>query len=66
MGTWSDHEVAELLAEVFSDPCSCNFNGNDEWLPEYCEYAETKCPNVDGVICWEQFLKYRGKKHEVS
>lgn len=62
----TDIEIAEMLLDLFGDPCACNYNNIDEWLPKYCEYAETKCPNVDGVTCWEQFLKYRGKKREVS
>lgn len=59
---WSNHEVAELLAEAMGDTCACNVNGNDEWLPEYCEFAETVCPHVVGVTCWEQYLTHRGKR----
>lgn len=55
---YTAHEVAEILADVFTDSCACNFNGNDEWLPEKCELLSS-CPNPDGVACWEQFLKYR-------
>jgi hypothetical protein len=36
--------------------------GNDEWLPNYCEFANTCCPHPAGVACWEQYLKYRDKK----
>lgn len=53
------HEVAELLAEVIGDRCACNFNGNDEWLPEKCEVIDS-CPEPVGVACWEQYLKWRG------
>ena len=60
-GEWNNHEVACLLAEMFGDNCACNLNGIDEWLPKYCEFAETCCPNPVGVACWEQFLKHRAK-----
>lgn len=60
-GEWNNHEVACLLAEMFGDDCACNLNGIDEWLPQYCEFAETCCPNPGGVACWEQFLKHRAK-----
>ena len=60
-GEWNNHEVACLLAEMFGDDCACNLNGIDEWLPQYCEFAETCCPNPVGVACWEQFLKHRAK-----
>lgn len=57
--TWTNHEVACLLAELFGDDCACNFNGINEWLPEKCDFIDI-CPNTVGVACWEQFLKYRG------
>lgn len=60
-GEWNNHEVACLLAEMFGDDCACNLNGIDEWLPQYCEFAETCCPYPVGVACWEQFLKHRAK-----
>ena len=53
------HEVACILAEAFGDDCACNFNGNDEWLPEKCEVIDS-CPEPVGVACWEQYLKWRG------
>ena len=53
------HEVACILAEAFGDDCACNFNGNDEWLPEKCEVIDS-CPDPVGVACWEQYLKWRG------
>ena len=59
---WTTHEVACLLAEVTGDDCACNVNGNDEWLPFVCEFAETTCPNVVGVACWEQWLVHRKEK----
>ena len=52
------HEVACILAEAFGDDCACNFNGNDEWLPEKCEVIDS-CPEPVGVACWEQYLKWR-------
>ena len=60
---YSAHDVALILSDVFGDSCACNFNGNDEWLPEKCELLGT-CPDVVGVACWEQYLKWRGQKEE--
>ena len=57
------HEVACILAEAFGDDCACNFNGNDEWLPEKCEVIDS-CPEPVGVACWEQYLKYNDRKEE--
>ena len=56
---YTAHEVACILAEAFGDDCACNFNGNDEWLPEKCEVIDS-CPEPVGVACWEQYLKWRG------
>ena len=56
---YSEHEVACILADLFCDACACNYNGIDEWLPKMCEFADKECPNVVGVACWEQFLKYK-------
>lgn len=59
------HEVACILADAFGDTCACNFNDIDEWLPEKCDFAEKECPNVVGVACWEQYLKYKEEReHE--
>ena len=58
---YTAHEVACILAEAFGDDCACNFNGNDEWLPEKCEVIDS-CPEPVGVACWEQYLKWRGYK----
>lgn len=58
---WTDHDVACLLAETLGDDCACNLNDIDEWLPFYCEFADTSCPYPGGVACWEQYLKYREK-----
>lgn len=59
---YTAHEVAEILAELYADDCACNSDGNDEWLPKYCEFAETVCPHLAGVACWEQWLKWREKR----
>lgn len=59
-GEWNNHTVACLLADLFGDPCACNYCGIDEWLPKKCDFANKECPNVVGVACWEQFLKHRG------
>ena len=58
---WNNHTVACLLADMFDDPCACNYNGIDEWLPEKCEVIDA-CPNPVGVACWEQFLTYRKER----
>jgi hypothetical protein len=60
-GIMTNHEVACMLAELFDDPCACNYNGIDEWLPEKCELQES-CPKPVGVACWEQFLKWRSER----
>ena len=60
---YSAHDVSLILSDVFGDSCACNFNGNDEWLPEKCELLDT-CPDVVGVACWEQYLKWRDQKEE--
>jgi hypothetical protein len=56
---WDNHKVACLLADMFGDTCACNYNGIDGWLPKKCDFANSECPNVAGVACWEQFLKYK-------
>lgn len=63
-GTWTTHEVACLLAEATGDNCACNVNGNDEWLPFECIYAQQECPNVEGAACWEQWLAHREEKNK--
>jgi hypothetical protein len=56
-------KVAEMFNEQFWDNCPCNFNNNDEWLPEVCEYANTcDCPCIKG---WEQFVKHYGERKEL-
>ena len=59
--TYTAHDVACILAELFGDDCACNFNGIDEWLPKHCELQDS-CPNPYGVACWEMYLKYRDKR----
>lgn len=39
---------------------------NDEWLPQYCEFADNVCPNTVGVACWEQYLSHRGEREDVE
>lgn len=55
-GYFSTHQVACMLADILKDTCACNYNGNDEWLPKVCDFAETCCPDPVGVACWEQFV----------
>ena len=56
---YNNHEVACILADLFGDPCACNFNDIDTWLPYKCDFRETCCPNPVGVACWEQYLKHK-------
>lgn len=55
----NNHEVACIIADLFGDPCACNFNNIDEWLPYKCDFRETCCPNPVGVACLEQYLKHK-------
>lgn len=55
---YNRHQVACIIAELFGDACACNYNGINEWLPYYCDFAEKECPDVVGVACWEQYLKH--------
>lgn len=56
-GEWTTEQVAEMLANLFGDECACNWNGNDEWLPMACKYADTQCPDPkEKHGCWMQFL----------
>ncbi len=55
--TYTLDEVAEILANLYGDDCACNCSGNDEWLPQYCKYADTECPvPKEKHGCWKQFL----------
>ena len=58
--TYTLEEVAELLANLFGE-CACDVNGNDEWLPLACKYADTECPRPkEENGCWMQFLLQGG------
>lgn len=48
-------EIAKMLFEQL-DFCPCDVNGNDEWLPLYCDHNNT-C-DCDYMECWRQFVKY--------
>lgn len=61
-GRFTRHDMAVLLAEIFDDRCACNYNDIDEWLPQYCEFVNTCCPEPVGVACWEQFLTWLDKR----
>ena len=56
-GLYTRHEVAGIIADLLGT-CACDYSGNDEWLPQYCEFADNVCPNTVGVACWEQYLKH--------
>ena len=51
--------VAQMFYDFTGDLCPCNFNGNDEWLPEVCELLN-ECPNPSGdkLGCWKQYIKH--------
>ena len=56
-------KVAEMLYEVYGDPCACNYNNNDEWLSEACEYDFDECPEPkDPLGCWKQYVKHYGER----
>ena len=63
-GLYTRHEVACIIAELFGGTCACDYSGNDEWLPYYCEFADNVCPNTVGVACWEQYLTHKDKREE--
>ena len=63
MRLYNYHDVAEILAEACGDECACNLNDNDEWLPKYCEYADTCCPYPEHLGCWEQYVLHLDKLH---
>lgn len=66
-GWWNNHEVACIIADLMGDACACNHNGIDEWLPKFCDFANTDaCPHPVGVACWEQFLKWKGEADETD
>mgnify|MGYP007012582167 CR=1 FL=1 len=58
---YTEEEVAEILYEATNEDYACNINGNDEWLPYVCEYANSaECPS--GKECWLQYVKHRHKR----
>ena len=61
-GLYTRHEVACIIADLFGGTCACDYSGNDEWLPQYCEFADNVCPNTVGVACWEQYLEHISTK----
>ena len=63
-GLYTRHEVACIIAELFGGTCACDYSGNDEWLPQYCDFAGTVCPHPSGVACWEQYLMHKDKREE--
>ena len=63
-GLYTRHEVACIIADLLGGTCACDYSGNDEWLPYYCEFSDNVCPNVDGVACWEQYLMRKGERKE--
>ena len=60
-GHWMSFEqVADMLSWMFGK-CACDVNGNDEWLPLACKYADTECPHPkEENGCWMQFLLQGG------
>lgn len=60
-GHWMQYEeIADMLANML-DECACNVNGNDDWLPQACKYADTQCPHPkEKNGCWMQFLLQGG------
>ncbi len=61
-GLYTRHEVACIIADLFGGTCACDYSGNDEWLPQYCEFADNVCPYTVGVACWEQYLEHMDRK----
>ena len=61
-GLYTRHEVACIIADLFGGTCACDYSGNDEWLPQYCDFADNVCPNTVGVACWEQYLEHMDRK----
>ena len=53
-------DVAQMMSNLFGE-CACDVNGNDEWLPQVCKYADTECPQPkEKNGCWMQFLMQGG------
>ena len=61
---YNRNQVATIICDLLGgDTCACNFNDNDQWLPEYCEFRDTCCPHPTGVACWEQYLTHLDKRN---
>ena len=63
-GLYTRHEVACIIADLLCGTCACDYSGNDEWLPQYCDFADNVCPNTVGVACWEQYLLHKDKRED--
>ena len=51
--------VAQMFYDFTGDLCPCNFNNNDEWLPEVCELLnECPHPRGDKLACWKQYIEH--------
>ena len=56
--------VSKMFFDFTGDSCACDFNGNDEWLPEVCELQD-ECPYPkDHFGCWKQYIKHYGERKE--
>ena len=56
--------VSKMFFDFTGDSCACDFNGNDEWLPEVCELKD-ECPYPkDRFGCWKQYIKHYGERKE--
>lgn len=56
--------VAEMFFAFTGDLCPCNFNNNDEWLPEVCELIN-ECPHPEDALgCWKQYIKHYRERRE--
>ncbi len=54
---YSEQEVAEMLYFITGDTCPCDFNGINNWLPDFCKIKY--CPHPDEKLgCWKEFIKY--------
>ena len=63
--TYTIEQVAKILKDIYCDPCPCNYNGNDEWLPYCCKYSEI-CPDPpDELSCWIEFLNHLEEKEKI-
>ena len=60
-GEWLPFEdIAQMMSNLFGE-CACDVNGNEEWLPQVCKYADTECPQPkEKNGCWMQFLMQGG------